>query len=144
MGAALAAAFASEGLAVCVTRRPRHAEALEALAAGVGGGGQCASVIDAGRGRVSLQVFDGAESISAPDSLDIETAAARLAELSQTGELTLTGPGAALLTGVIGSARIIEQAAPSPTVVARIAATAALTPPRPLYLRAPDAKPKAA
>ena len=35
LGAALAAAFASEGLAVCVTRRPRHAEALEALAAGL-------------------------------------------------------------------------------------------------------------
>jgi len=35
LGAALAAAFADEGLAVCVTRRPRHAEALEALAAGL-------------------------------------------------------------------------------------------------------------
>ena len=35
LGAALAAAFAAEGLAVVVTRRPRHAEALEALAAGL-------------------------------------------------------------------------------------------------------------
>ena len=33
LGAAIAAAFAAEGLAVAVTRRPRHAEALEALAA---------------------------------------------------------------------------------------------------------------
>jgi NAD(P)-dependent dehydrogenase (short-subunit alcohol dehydrogenase family) len=32
LGAAVAAAFAAEGLAVAVTRRPRHAEALEALA----------------------------------------------------------------------------------------------------------------
>lgn len=33
LGAAIAEAFAAEGLAVCVTRRPRHADALEALAA---------------------------------------------------------------------------------------------------------------
>ncbi len=33
LGAAIAAAFAAEGLAVCLTRRPRHAEALKALAA---------------------------------------------------------------------------------------------------------------
>jgi NAD(P)-dependent dehydrogenase (short-subunit alcohol dehydrogenase family) len=32
LGAAIAHAFAREGLAVCVTRRPRHAEALEKLA----------------------------------------------------------------------------------------------------------------
>ena len=32
LGAAIAAAFAAEGLAVVVTRRPRHADALEALA----------------------------------------------------------------------------------------------------------------
>ena len=32
LGAAIAAAFAAEGLAVAVTRRPRHADALEALA----------------------------------------------------------------------------------------------------------------
>jgi NAD(P)-dependent dehydrogenase (short-subunit alcohol dehydrogenase family) len=33
LGAAVASAFAAEGLAVCLTRRPRHADALEALAA---------------------------------------------------------------------------------------------------------------
>jgi len=39
---------------------------------------------------------------------------------------------------------VIDQAAPAAAVVARLAARAAITPPRPLYLRAPDAKPKAA
>ena len=39
LGAAIARAFAEEGLAVCVTRRPRHADALEALAAGLRHGG---------------------------------------------------------------------------------------------------------
>lgn len=136
-------AFA-KGLALALDRPCVGVGCLEALAAGVAGPGHRASVIDAGRGRVFLQVFDGEESISAPDSLEIETAAARLAELSQTGDLTLTGPGASLLSGVIESARIVEQTVPSPSIVARLAAAAVLTPPRPLYLRAPDAKPKAA
>ena len=39
LGAAIARAFAGEGLAVCVTRRPRHLEALEALAASIRDGG---------------------------------------------------------------------------------------------------------
>ncbi|WP_426050605.1 SDR family NAD(P)-dependent oxidoreductase [Brevundimonas sp. SL161] len=41
VGAAIARAFAREGLAVCVTRRPRHLEQLEALADSIrAGGGQ--------------------------------------------------------------------------------------------------------
>jgi NAD(P)-dependent dehydrogenase (short-subunit alcohol dehydrogenase family) len=35
LGAAIAEAFAADGLAVCLTRRHRHADALEALAAGL-------------------------------------------------------------------------------------------------------------
>jgi NAD(P)-dependent dehydrogenase (short-subunit alcohol dehydrogenase family) len=35
VGSAIARAFAAEGLAVCVTRRPRHLEQLEALAASI-------------------------------------------------------------------------------------------------------------
>ena len=42
LGAAIAAAFAAEGLAVCLTRRPRHADALEALAASLRAGGASA------------------------------------------------------------------------------------------------------
>lgn len=41
VGAAIARAFAKEGLAVCITRRPRHLEQLETLAASIrAGGGQ--------------------------------------------------------------------------------------------------------
>lgn len=39
LGAALARAFAAEGLTACVSRRPRHGEALEALAASIREGG---------------------------------------------------------------------------------------------------------
>ena len=35
LGASIARAFAAEGLAVCLTRRPRHLEALEALATSI-------------------------------------------------------------------------------------------------------------
>jgi hypothetical protein len=43
---------------------------------------------------------------------------------------------------VVGGASIVERDAPAPEVVARLAAKADPTPARPLYLRAPDAKPK--
>jgi len=49
LGAAIAENFAAEGLAVCVTRRPRHSDALEALAARLreGGGRAHAFPLDA-------------------------------------------------------------------------------------------------
>ena len=136
-------AFA-KGLALALNRPCVGVGSLEALAAGLTQDGLRAAVIDAGRGRVFVQIFEGETPIVAPDSLEIATAAARLAELVQAGDLTLTGPGAALLSGAAAGARVIDQAAPAAAVVARLAARAAITPPRPLYLRAPDAKPKAA
>lgn len=136
-------AFA-KGLGLALERPCIGVGTLEALAAGLPATGLRAAAIDAGRGRVFLQVFDGEAAIVAPDSLDVPTAAARLAELAQGGDLTLTGPGAHLVAGVIGQARLAEQAAPDPRTVARLAARAAVAPARPLYLRAPDAKPKAA
>jgi tRNA threonylcarbamoyladenosine biosynthesis protein TsaB len=142
-GVRVGLAFA-KGLALALGRPCVGVGSLEALAAGLASNGLRAAVIDAGRGRVFLQIFEGGTAIVAPDSLEIATAAARLAELVQAGDLTLTGPGAALLSGVAPGARVIDQPAPSPVVVARLAARAPVTPPRPLYLRAPDAKPKAA
>ena len=136
-------AFA-KGLALALDRPCVGIGSLEALAAGLTTDGLRAAVIDAGRGRVFLQIFEGETAIVAPDSLEITTAAARVVEMVRGGELTLTGPGAGLLSGIARGARVIDQAAPSPAVVARLAARAPITPPRPLYLRAPDAKPKAA
>jgi tRNA threonylcarbamoyladenosine biosynthesis protein TsaB len=136
-------AFA-KGLSLALDRPCVGVGCLEALAASVPPGGLRAAVIDAGRGRVFVQIFEGGTPIVAPDSLEIPTAAARLAELVRAGDLILTGPGASLLSDVVPSAQIIDQAAPSPAVVAKLAARAPLTPPRPLYLRAPDATPRAA
>ncbi len=138
-------AFA-KGLAFALNRPCLGLGTLEALAASLGGrDGPVAAVIDAGRGRVYLQLFDGAASLSAPDILPVETAAARLFEVfGSTPELALTGPGADLLAGALPGAMVRPMPAPDPRAVARLAASAPAAPPRPLYLRAPDATAKAA
>ena len=53
---------------------------------------------------------------------------------------TLIGTGAALLAGVRPGVRVIEADVTDPVAVARLAALRSPVPPRPLYLRAPDAK----
>ena len=111
---------------------------LEALAARAHG--FVAAAIDARRGQVYLQVFDGGRALMAPDGLPVETAAARLAELHSGQPATLIGSGAPLIASVLPGATVLTAEVPDPADVARLAARAALVPPRPLYLRAPDAR----
>jgi tRNA threonylcarbamoyladenosine biosynthesis protein TsaB len=115
---------------------------LEALAETAGGGGGLVgAVIDAHRGQVYLQIFIDGRPVMAPDVLPVETAAARLAELWPGGPATLTGSGATLLAAVLPDARIEHDRLPDPVAVARLAARVRFpAAPRPLYLRAPDAK----
>jgi len=114
---------------------------LEALAASDPGPGLTAAVIDAKRGQVYLQAFESGAAVMAPDGLEIEVAAARLAELWKGGPLRLIGPGAALLAGIAPGAEVIERAAPDPVAICALAARKpASAGARPLYLRAPDAK----
>lgn len=113
--------------------------ALEALAASRPLG-LVFAVIDAKRGQVYLQAFRDGEALMAPDALALETAAARLAEFHDGGPVTLIGSGAALLAPGLAGAELVEAEGCDPAVVARLAGTRAPTPPRPLYLRAPDAR----
>jgi tRNA threonylcarbamoyladenosine biosynthesis protein TsaB len=136
-------AFA-KGLAFALGRPCVGVGTLEAIAASIEGDGLKAAVIDAGRGRVYLQLFDGAASLSGPDILPVETAHARLVEVYASAEVAVTGPGTALLAGALPGAIVRPQAAPDPRAIARLASAAPLTPPRPLYLRPPDATAKAA
>ena len=99
--------------------------------------GNVVAVLDAKRGQVYLQAFSDGAPVSAPDALPIETAAARVAEFAPD---TLIGTGAALLAGVRPGVRVIEADITDPVAVARLAALRSPVPPRPLYLRAPDAK----
>jgi tRNA threonylcarbamoyladenosine biosynthesis protein TsaB len=111
---------------------------LEALAA-AGPEGVTFAALDAKREQIYLQAFADGEPLMAPDALAVEVAAARVAELAR-GQVSLVGSGAPRLAEVLPQARVIEAAFAAPSAVAALAARKAPVPPRPLYLRAPDAK----
>jgi tRNA threonylcarbamoyladenosine biosynthesis protein TsaB len=111
---------------------------LEALAAQAEG--LVFAALDARRDQVYLQAFDDGRALMAPDVLPIPTAAARVAELAMGRSATFVGSGGPLLTGVIPGATLLAADGADARQVARLAAGRPATPPRPLYLRAPDAK----
>lgn len=102
------------------------------------GRGVMVAVIDAKRGQVWAQAFGAAGPLSQPSAMAVEEAVAALSPLRPA---LLVGSGAALLAraGLVGEVVALE--APDPAVVARLAAeVGAPLPPRPLYLRPPDAR----
>jgi tRNA threonylcarbamoyladenosine biosynthesis protein TsaB len=111
---------------------------LEALAAEAEG--LVFAAIDARRDQVYLQGFEDGRPLMAPDALELGTAAARVAEIAAGRPLTLVGSGAPLLADLAPAARILTPAGADARLVALLAAARAPTPPRPLYLRAPDAR----
>lgn len=114
---------------------------LEALAEPLAAAsGPVFAVLDAKRGQVYLQAFADGAALMAPDALELGVAQARLAELAGHGRATLIGSGAPLLAEILPGARVIAADHADPAAVARLAAARAPTPPRPLYLRAPDAR----
>ncbi|MBU4434911.1 MAG: tRNA (adenosine(37)-N6)-threonylcarbamoyltransferase complex dimerization subunit type 1 TsaB [Alphaproteobacteria bacterium] len=133
-------AFA-KGLAAALSIPCVGVNTLEALAAGVPGGGFIAAVLDARMSQVYLQIFDGGVALMAPDALDLGSAAARLAELHGGQAVTLVGSGAPLLAQIVPGATILTPVSADPVAVARLAAArpAPAHSPRPLYLRAPYA-----
>ncbi len=130
-------AFA-KGLALALGRPCVGVGTLTGLAASAGQRRRRAAIIDAGRGGVYLQIFEGANALTAPDNLPIETAAARLVEVGAVD--LLIGPQAERLAGSLPQMDTIEIAAATPAAISALAAVAPLVPPRPLYLRAPDAR----
>jgi tRNA threonylcarbamoyladenosine biosynthesis protein TsaB len=129
-------AFA-KGLALATGAPLAGVGTLQALAASAGG--VAAGVIDARRGLVYVQAFDAGCALGEPEVISIEEAAARLQSLT---DLTLVGPGAPLLADAMPNARLDPRPAPDLAALGRLAALA--TPAadlRPLYLRAPDARP---
>jgi tRNA threonylcarbamoyladenosine biosynthesis protein TsaB len=110
---------------------------LAALAASAEG--VAAGVIDARRGLVYFQAFDGGRPLGEPEIAPIAEAAEAL---RGAGRLTLVGPGAALLADALPEAEVVGRAAPDLAALAGLAERAAPAgDPRPLYLRAPDARP---
>lgn len=133
-------AFA-KGLGFALGRPVVGVGTLEALAASAEGE-IVAAVVDAKRGQLWMQVFGGGRALMAPDSLEPDLARARLAEFAGAGRMTLVGSGAEQVRDVVANARISNVLAPDPVALARLTAGARepVAPPRPLYLRAPDAK----
>jgi tRNA threonylcarbamoyladenosine biosynthesis protein TsaB len=115
---------------------------LEALAASVPeADGAVAAVVDARRGQIYLQIFQDGRPLADPGILEAEAALRRLGALGQ-GAVILVGSAADQLKAGLGAAEVVAVQAPDPAAVARLAARRPDpgTPPRPLYLRAPDAR----
>jgi tRNA threonylcarbamoyladenosine biosynthesis protein TsaB len=124
-------AFA-KGLALALELPCVGVGTLAALAASVPGSGGRSAVIDNGRGQVWLQRFEGETALGPPETVAAEA-------LADAG--LLVGPTATRLAAPGQAA--IDLAWPAPLAVARRAAMHP-EPARPLYLRAPDARPKSA
>ncbi len=136
-GLRVGVAFA-KGLASALSIPAVGVGTLQALAAETTG--LVAAVIDARRDQVYLQVFEDGQALMAPDGLGIGTALARIAELAMGRDITLIGSGAPLLALATPAATILTPEGCDARRVALLASGLAVTPIRPLYLRAPDAK----
>jgi len=106
--------------------------ALEALVAS-SDGARVAAAIDAGRGQVYL--LAGGPAVQAPIEDALETVAVFAPDV-------IIGSGAVLMSPSAPAARVDDRGYPTPDALARLTAQAAAPsgPPKPLYLRAPDAK----
>jgi tRNA threonylcarbamoyladenosine biosynthesis protein TsaB len=134
-GVRVGLAFA-KGLALALGIPLAGVGSLEALAASAPQGEPVSAVIDAKREQVYLQSFHDVAD-GPPEALALDEARERLHAL---GPHRLLGPGASLFGDLEGMS-IESLPAPDPAVVARLAAAAAEpSAPRPLYLRAPDAR----
>jgi len=128
-------AFA-QGLSAALNLPVVGVSTLDALAAGEGGK-TVAALIDARRGQVYARLWRDGAPLGPPGALSLDAAAEAVRGLGQG--VILVGSGAALVAD--DSARVVEAEGPDPAAIARLAAAAdpAAAPPRPLYLRAPDA-----
>lgn len=131
-------AFA-KGLGSALSRPVVGVGTLQALAAGDERPGATVAVIDARREQAYLQAFEAGRPLAPPEALALADVPARLAGLQVR---RLVGPGAPLLADAFPDAEVDPLPGPDPVVLGRLAAVAPPpgAPPRPVYLRAPDAK----
>lgn len=106
---------------------------LEAM--GAGSEGAAVVVIDARREQVYVQAFRDGRPTGEPQAMTAEDASALAV---QAGAATLIGSGGPLLS--VPDAQLAPLAGADPAQVARLAATREPAEPKPIYLRAPDAK----
>lgn len=136
-------AFA-QGLGAALDRPVVGVSSLDALAASAGAG-PVAALIDARRGQVYARFWRngvaGGVADGPAEAWSLEAASARLSAMAPGG--VLIGSGAALFAEAFPALTSMPLSGPAPEALARLAAAVdpASAPPRPLYLRAPDAAP---
>ena len=115
---------------------------LEALAASAGERGRVLAAIDAKRAQAYLQLFEDGRALSDAEAVLLEDARAWIERHGGFDGLAIVGSGASLLADIAPGARSLPLAAPDPLAIARLALAAepSAAPPRPIYLRAPDAR----
>ena len=103
--------------------------------------GDVAALIDARRGQVYARFWKAGAAGGPAEALAVEAARERVRALD--AGVRLIGSGAVLVAGETFGGEVVDRSGPSPEALARLTATAdpAANPPRPLYLRAPDATP---
>lgn len=109
-------------------------------AMGAGTSGFAAVAVDARRDQIYLQAFRDGQPLGAPEALAAGDAARWLIDIDPAGPGLIVGSGAPLLTASFPDAATDPRAGADPVWAARLAAVADPAPPRPVYLRAPDAK----
>lgn len=135
-------AFA-KGLALALDIPAVGVGSLEALAEGQPG--LVLALADARRDQVYWQVFRDGSALTPPAVSAIHNVVyyfsnQAILEAKQDAPDLLIGPGAHLLASAFPQSRLEGLEAPDPAAIARLASRAELAPPKPLYLRAPDAK----
>lgn len=130
----------AQGLGAALDRPVAGISTLDALAGDAGDAERVAALIDARRGQVYARFWKNGAPTGPAEALDLDAAGARVADWAVGA--VLIGSGADLVQPAPG-ARILRAEGPSPRALARLTAAAdpATAPPRPLYLRAPDATP---
>lgn len=132
-------AFA-QGLGAALDRPVVGVSSLDALAASAGPG-PVAALIDARRGQVYARFVENGIASGPDEALSLDLAAAQIGFMPSGARLI--GSGAALFAEAFPDLIALPLAGPDPEALARLTAAAdpATAPPRPLYLRAPDAVP---
>ncbi|WP_439470422.1 tRNA (adenosine(37)-N6)-threonylcarbamoyltransferase complex dimerization subunit type 1 TsaB [Brevundimonas sp.] len=132
-------AFA-QGLGAALGRPVVGVSTLDALAASADAR-DVAALIDARRGQVYARFWRDGVANGPPEPLSLEQAAERIAALPPGA--ALIGSGAALFAETASHAVAHDLPGPAPEAIARLAARLdpETSPPKPLYLRAPDATP---
>lgn len=134
-------AFA-QGLGAALGRPVVGLSSLDALVASVVPGTATVALIDARRGQVYGRVWRDGQAIGAAEAWTLEQARQTLSALNARN-LILAGSGAPLMAKAFPQATIQALDGPDPAALALLTASVdpSAFPPRPLYLRAPDATP---